>query len=95
MTNETFNEWAVLELMGHRKLAGKVTEATIGGAGMIRLDIPDGPTQFYSPASVYCLTPVAEETARAFAKTHTPEPVTRWELPQLLAAPFEQPQEED
>ena len=78
-----FSEWAVLELMGHRKLAGLVTEHTIGGHGLIRLDIPDGPTQFYSPSAIYCLTPVTEETARVFAKSHIPEPVTRWELPQL------------
>ena len=37
---ETFEEWAVLELMGHRRLAGKVTEATIGGGAFLRIDIP-------------------------------------------------------
>lgn len=81
----SFSEWAVLELMGHRKLAGKVTEQTIGGHGFVRLDIPDGPTQFYSPSSVYCLTPVTEDTARAYAEQNKPQPVTRWELPQLPA----------
>lgn len=92
---QTFSEWAVLELMGHRKLAGKVTEATIAGHGLIRLDIPDGPTQFYSPSSIYCLTPVSEETARAFAKAHIPEPVTRWELPQLPGRDFIEVREEE
>ena len=37
-------------------------------------------TQFYNPSSVYCLTPVAEETARAVARTSRPEPAHRWEL---------------
>jgi hypothetical protein len=30
-----FEEWAVLELMGHRRLAGKVTDAVIGGGAFI------------------------------------------------------------
>lgn len=31
--------WAVLELMGHRKLAGYVQETTLAGAGMLRIDV--------------------------------------------------------
>lgn len=27
-TQDQFDEWCILELMGHRRLAGKVTEAT-------------------------------------------------------------------
>jgi hypothetical protein len=41
-TRETFEGWAFLELMGHRRLAGKVSEATIAGVGFIRLDVPAG-----------------------------------------------------
>ena len=37
--DSTFDEWAILELMGHRRLAGKVTEQEIGGANMIRIDV--------------------------------------------------------
>jgi len=96
----TFKEWCVLELMGHRKLAGLVSEQEIAGHGFLRLDIhvpirfrPDGSeipghrsTQFYSPSSVYAITPVSEDTARAFAEGNQPAPVTRWELPQLAEA---------
>lgn len=82
-----FDEWAILELMGHRKLAGKVTEAAIGGGSFVRIDMPmnDGSmsTQFYSPGSIYCITPTTEEIARAMAKGYQPEPVNRWELKQL------------
>lgn len=31
--------WAVLELMGHRKLAGKVAEATLAGGSFLRIDV--------------------------------------------------------
>lgn len=84
---EIFKDWAILELMGHRRLAGMVTEQTIGGAAFIRIDIPgaDGKssTQFYSPAAVYAITPTTEELARAVAASSQPAPVQRWELPQL------------
>jgi hypothetical protein len=87
---EHFEEWAVLELMGHRKLAGKVSETTIFGGVLLRIDIPskDGAftTQFYSPSSIYCLTPTTEAMARAYAVQNQPAPVSRWELPQQLPA---------
>lgn len=40
MPDETFEGWAILELMGHRRLAGYVREVEVAGAGMLRLDIP-------------------------------------------------------
>jgi hypothetical protein len=81
--------WGILELMGHRKLGGLVSETTIAGASAIRIQVPgDEPDtwfadQTYSPAAFYCFTPTTEETARAFAKSSRPAPVTRWELPAL------------
>jgi hypothetical protein len=83
----SFEGWAILELMGHRRLAGYVSEELVGGSCMIRLDIP-GPkragevaaTQFYSPSALYCLTPTTEELARQLAEALRPVPVHRWEL---------------
>lgn len=85
---EKFDQWCVLELMGHRRLAGKVTDAVIGGGAFLRIDIPsknDGfTTQYYSPQSVYAITPTTEEIARTVAKQNQPEPIYKWEL---LSAP--------
>jgi hypothetical protein len=80
-----FAQWCVIELMGHRRLAGYVQEVQIGGASFLRLDVPAsenglGATQFYNPSAVYCLTPTSEETARAVATLARPEPVAIWEL---------------
>lgn len=84
-----FEEWAVLELMGHRRLAGKITEAVIGGGAFLRVDIPgkngEQTTQYYSPNAIYCITPTTEEIARAVAVDLQPEPVHRWEIPQLYS----------
>jgi hypothetical protein len=86
--NEGFAEWALVELMGHRRVAGHVTEQQIAGAGFLRIDVPGegdqaAVTQLYAPAAVYAITPIAEELARKLAVTLRPEPVTRWDLPQL------------
>lgn len=91
MADATFEGWAILELMGHRRLGGHLSEATIAGGAFIRIDVPSpddkgNATQFYSPSAVYCVTPTTEETARAVAKLAQPAPVNRWELPQLPAA---------
>ncbi len=102
--SEPFEGWAVLELMGHRRIAGKLTEQTGGCfAGLLRIDVPgkDGAmmaTQFYSSAAVYCITPTTEEIARAVAMRNMPEPVHEWELPKKLpavAAPVEDAEEID
>ncbi len=95
MANEApvFEGWAILELMGHRKLGGYVREQNVAGAGFLRIDVhvPGKAeaiaTQFYSPGALYCLTPVAEDVARRFALGVQPEPVTRWELPAPRAVP--------
>lgn len=83
---DTFAQWCVLELMGHRRLAGYVTEQEIAGAAFLRIDVPgadDQPdaTQFYRPGAVYAITPTTEEIARSVARGSRPEPVHRWELP--------------
>ncbi|MBL7494454.1 acetyltransferase [Frankia sp. AgB1.9] len=91
--NAPLDVWAIVELMGRVRRAGRVREVTIAGAGMIRLDVPAGVdadepavTQFLSPAALYAITPVAEDVARAVAIHQRPEPVHSWELPQAPAA---------
>jgi len=98
MKDGIFEEWAILELMGHRRLAGLIREQTIGSASFIRIDVfVNGDqaiaTQFYNPDAVYCMTPVSEDLARQVAKRDQPEPVSRWELPdeeKLPISPLEE-----
>lgn len=84
---DAFEGWAILELMGHRRLAGYLSEATLAGGAFVRIDVPgpeDGDvksaTQFYAPGAVYCITPTSEDVARKVANLSRPEPVTRWEI---------------
>lgn len=75
---QAYSGWSVLELMGHRRLVGFVTETKLAGAPVLRIDVPPRPdasldeeglgTQFYSPTALYCLTPATEEAVRAELK---------------------------
>lgn len=81
--SERFNEWAILELMGHRRLAGRAEDVEVFGGRMCRIDIPSDPpvTQFFGPASIYSMTPTTEEVCRAFAKQQgAPPALNRWDL---------------
>lgn len=82
--------WCVVELMGHRRLVGRVTETEVAGAGMLGVEVhlPDGPivTQVYSPQSLYCLTPITEDSAMEMLPINVVEPVHRWELPHSVYA---------
>lgn len=85
---QPFNEWALVELFGHQKIVGKVSEATMAGGAFLRVDVPSfngAPafTRFYSPGAVYSINPVSEEIARGLMETYRNEPVSRFELPQL------------
>lgn len=82
--SEGFESWAIVELMGHVKVAGKLTEEERFGVKMGRIDIPKGKgfvTQYFGGSSVYRITPCTEATARAAARLGVPAPVHQWELP--------------
>lgn len=88
---ESFEGWAIVELMGHRRLGGLVREVTLFGITMLRIDVPNADpakgsvTQFYAASALYAVTPTSEDAARLVAKLAQPTPVQQWELPQLPA----------
>lgn len=72
-STQPFREWGILEVMGRLRLAGEISEQTIAGAGFIRIDIPATTrapafTRFFSPGSLYSLTPTTEQIARDLAE---------------------------
>lgn len=92
--------WGILEVMGHRRLAGRVTEVEVCGARMLRVDVPDvseeaAPdavylTQFYPPSAIFCLTPATEAKAREEASRLQPRPPRRW-----AGLPSPEPEDDD
>jgi hypothetical protein len=81
--------WCILELFGHIRLGGYVTEEERFGAKMGRIDLHSHTgaitTQYFGGSSIYRLTPTTEEIAKAIgAKDHAP--IQRWELSALPEA---------
>lgn len=75
-------QWAKVELLGHRTRVGKVSEVEMFGGKLMRVapidnDGVDQPVEFYGAAAIYCLT-------------HTTEAVVRAEVDRLKAAREEQ-----
>lgn len=88
-----FEGWCIIEQMGHKRMAGHVSEQVIGGHSFIRVDIPgpDGQpaaTQFITGQTIYAITPCTEELARKVSANCQPQPVTEWDIrrPSLPAA---------
>jgi hypothetical protein len=39
-TNEPLSGWAIVEMLGHKQLAGQVSEQVLAGAALVRVDVP-------------------------------------------------------
>lgn len=83
---EKFEQWCIVEIMGHNRYAGLVSEQVIGGASFVRIDIPEcnGQPAFskcFGAGSIYCITPVTEEVARMTAKGLRQTPLQVYDFP--------------
>jgi len=94
MSNEDSSQvdgaWAIVELFGHRRVAGTVHEVTIAGAPMLRIDVFEGDAKSPSfteyknaQGAVYGIVPTTEDLCRRFSAAHKPQPVAAYELPKL------------
>lgn len=84
-TTEHVPQFAVVELMGHVRLGGQISEVEFGGSKMIRLDVPQKgggyATQLIGGASVYRISFCDDITAFAAAQGEsTRPPVKEYEL---------------
>lgn len=82
---KTFDEWALIELFGHARIVGRVTEATIGGGAFIRVDVPDENgatryTRFFGSNAIYSISPVSRQTAIGMSANVGSEPVTPYDV---------------
>ena len=90
MSKETFETWALVELFGHNRIVGLVTEQPVGGASFIRVDVPgpDGTTRYtrmFGAAAIYAINPVTKDVAISLAQRCDARPVQAYELPSLPA----------
>lgn len=84
-TTQTLDIWGIVELFGHSKIAGKLTEQNIAGTNMLRVDVPETEkqpafTKFYGSAAIYAINPVTEEVAKAKAHQLSVAPIDAWDI---------------
>src|SRR5579885_1455125 len=72
--------WARVEIFGHRRHYGRITEVEKFGTKMLRIDVPgekpdEFESHFYGGGSIFGITIVTEEAARKWAAYERPRPV--------------------
>lgn len=94
---QAYAGWAIVELMGHRRMGGKVQEVSMFGSSMMRIDVypleggEASSTHFYGSSAIYAIHPTSERIARAVHDKEMPQMVYRYELPEPEAPAIEPP----
>jgi len=89
MQQDKLDLWALVELFGHSKIAGRITEQNIAGTNMLRVDVPETSTQppftrFFGSAAIYAINPTDEATAKYYADKLQTKPIDTWDVREML-----------
>lgn len=85
--------WAIVELMGHQRIAGRVTERNVAGTQMLQVDVPavgEAPafSRLLGGSAIFAINPCDEETANAWAGSlrEGSTPLLSWDGRKLVSA---------
>ena len=100
---EKLELFAIVELFGHTKMAGKVTEQSIGPATFVRVDVPETPSQpsfsrLLNPSAIYAINPVTEDVMLYMAENFSAKPIESWDIKRMhekLLLKFNESETED
>lgn len=95
MSDETekFECWGLVEVMGHSRYAGKISEQAVGGCNFVRVDVPafEGSpafTKLLGQSSIFAITPTSEQVARGMAQQFRKQPINVYDLPPMERQPL-------
>jgi hypothetical protein len=93
--------WGIVEVMGHSRYAGRLSEDQRFGFPLLRVEVPaiEGAAAFekhLGGASIFAITPCSEEVARAAAVRFAARPITLVDFaPRLPAPQYDEDDEDD
>ena len=82
--NNDVDVYAIVEIFGHQRIAGKISEHNLGGT-FVRVDVPsvNGRTAFtklYGPSAIYAISFVDRDVCLAAAERLAEVPVNQYTL---------------
>lgn len=92
------NQWAIVEIFGHKTVAGKVTKDT-SLFPMLRIDVPattiyPSYTIEHGPSAVFSILYVSEDIARSTAEALKIDPITVYNPELITREQFDRMQDE-
>lgn len=73
-TQPELKDWALVELFGHQRIVGYLSQQTFGTGVLFRVDVPDllkdgkkvrdGFTRYFALGAIYSITPISEQMVR-------------------------------
>jgi len=84
---EELKAWALVELFGHQRIVGFLSQQNFPGGTLLRVDVPDltkegkmvrkGFTRYFGLSAVYSITPITEEAVRELLPSIDGTPTAR------------------
>lgn len=88
MENLKLQLCALVELFGHQRIAGIVTEQTVGSSTFVRISVPETKTQpafdrLVNPSAIYAINPVTQEVMNHMAESINQKPIEAWDVREM------------
>jgi hypothetical protein len=85
-----FEATAIIELMGHQRIAGHVTEIQMGGHSFLQVDVPETKsvpafTRILSPSAIYAINPCTAEMAQMAAESIKSKPIMEFDMQRMIS----------